>query len=133
MDRYLVVSSDGHAGLRAANYRPYVESKYHDAFDAALPIQIDATRRMGDYFLITEINEEWRAGRDAELAGAWEPAARDKVLDNDGIVGINDFLLLLGSWGPCPAPCPPVCIGDIDGDCEIGISDFLDLLANWTP
>ena len=33
----LVVSSDGHAGLHAADYRPYVEEKYRDAFDAALP------------------------------------------------------------------------------------------------
>ena len=55
MDRYLVVSSDGHAGLHAADYRPYVDAKYHDAFDAALPIQIEATQRMSDYFLITEI------------------------------------------------------------------------------
>ena len=85
MDRYLVVSSDGHAGLHAADYRPYVDPKYRDAFDAALPIQIDATRRMSDYFLITEINEEWRRGRDDELAGAWDPNARDKVLDADGI------------------------------------------------
>ena len=38
MDRYLVVSSDGHAGLHAADYRPYVDSKYHEIFDAALPI-----------------------------------------------------------------------------------------------
>ncbi len=85
MDRYLVVSSDGHAGLHAADYRPYVDAKYHDAFDAALPIQIEATRRMSDYFLITEINEEWRRGRDYELSGAWDPTARDKVLDDDGI------------------------------------------------
>ena len=35
MDRYLVISSDGHAGLHAADYRPYVEAKYRDAFDAA--------------------------------------------------------------------------------------------------
>ena len=27
-----------------------------------------------------------RFGRDAELAGAWDPTARDKVLDEDGIV-----------------------------------------------
>jgi len=86
MDRYLVVSSDGHAGLHAADYRPYVDSKYHGAFDAALPIQIEATQRMSDYFLITEINQEWRKGHDAELAGAWDPTARDKVLDDDGIV-----------------------------------------------
>ena len=73
MDRYLVVSSDGHAGLHAADYRPYVDAKYRDAFDAALPIQIEATRRMSDYFLVTEINEEWRRGHDAELQGAWDP------------------------------------------------------------
>jgi len=85
MDRYLVVSSDGHAGLHAADYRPYVDAKYRAAFDAALPIQIEATERMSDYFLITEINEEWRRGRDDELSGAWDPTARDKVLDADGI------------------------------------------------
>ena len=84
-DRYLVVSSDGHAGLHAADYRPYVDAKFRDAFDAALPIQVEATQRMSDYFLISEINEEWRRGRDAELAGAWDPTARDKVLDSDGI------------------------------------------------
>ena len=49
MDRYLVVSSDGHAGLHAADYRPYVDPKHRDAFDAALPIQIEATERMSDY------------------------------------------------------------------------------------
>ena len=86
MNRYLVVSSDGHAGLHASEYRPYVDEKYRAAFDAALPIQIEATQRMSDYFLITEINEEWRAGRDAELAGAWDPEARDRVLDTEGIV-----------------------------------------------
>lgn len=86
MDRYIVVSSDGHAGLHAADYRPYVDAKYRDAFDAALPIQIAATKKMSDYFLITEINEEWRRGRDEELSGAWNPEARDRVIDNDGIV-----------------------------------------------
>jgi len=85
MDRYLVVSSDGHVGLRAPDYRPYVDAKYRDAFDAALPIQVEATKRMSDYFLITEINEEWRRGRDEELSGAWDPTARDKVIDADGI------------------------------------------------
>ena len=25
-------------------------------------------------------------------------------VNNDGTVGINDFLQLLGDWGPCPAP-----------------------------
>ena len=53
-------------------------------------------------------------------------------LDDDGIVGITDFLILLGEWGPCADPCPPSCLGDIDEDCDVGITDFLLLLANWT-
>ncbi len=53
-------------------------------------------------------------------------------LDNDGTVGIIDFLELLARWGPCPDPCPPVCVGDLNGDCDVGIVDFLQLLINWT-
>ncbi len=52
-------------------------------------------------------------------------------LDGDCQVGINDFLMLLAAWGPCPNPCPPSCVGDLDGDCNVGIVDFLLLLANW--
>lgn len=36
-------------------------------------------------------------------------------LDGDGVVGINDFLLLLAGWS------------------EYGINGFLDLLSNWGP
>ena len=60
-------------------------------------------------------------------------AARVKLgdLDGDGHVTVNDFLLLLAAWGPCPAPCPPSCPGDLDGDCAVGVLDFLLLLAEW--
>ena len=40
MDRYLVISSDCHAGLQPQRYRDYLAPKYRDAFDAALPLQI---------------------------------------------------------------------------------------------
>jgi hypothetical protein len=53
-------------------------------------------------------------------------------LDTDGSVGIVDFLMLLGDWGPCPVSCPPYCPGDLDGDCSVGIEDFFLLLDNWT-
>ena len=33
MDRYLVISADCHAGADLLDYRPYLESRYHDAFD----------------------------------------------------------------------------------------------------
>ena len=52
-------------------------------------------------------------------------------LDEDGMVGIVDFLALLAAWGPCPDPCSPSCAADLDGDCNVGITDFLILLANW--
>ena len=53
-------------------------------------------------------------------------------VNNDGTVGITDFLILLGVWGPC-ADCgtPQACPADLDGDCSVGITDFLLLLGNW--
>jgi hypothetical protein len=49
-------------------------------------------------------------------------------IDGDGFVGIIDFLLLLGAWGPC-AGCPE----DLDQDGMVGINDFLNLLGAWGP
>jgi hypothetical protein len=51
-------------------------------------------------------------------------------IDGDGLVGINDFLALLGAWGPC-GDCG-ACPADLDGDCQVGIDDFLLLLGAWT-
>jgi hypothetical protein len=48
-------------------------------------------------------------------------------LDGNNLVTIDDFLALLGDWGPCGG-----CAADIDGDGEVGINDFLTLLGNWT-
>lgn len=55
------------------------------------------------------------------------------VAGGDGVVDVNDLLLLLGTWGPCPGPCPPHCAGDIDEDCEVGVTDLLVLLGAWGP
>ena len=53
-------------------------------------------------------------------------------LDADGVIGMNDLLLLLASWGPCPdCDTPATCPADLDGDCVVGISDLLIVLANW--
>ena len=49
-------------------------------------------------------------------------------LDGDGVVGITDFLELLGDWGRCPG-----CPADLDGDGVVGIADFLKLLGAWGP
>lgn len=50
-------------------------------------------------------------------------------LNGDGVVGVSDLLILLGSWGPC-TDCDD-CVADIDGDCSVGMTDLLILLNNW--
>ncbi len=55
------------------------------------------------------------------IACPWDCGA-----DNDGNVGIVDFLALLAQWGQVGTDC------DIDGG-GVGITDFLLLLANWGP
>jgi predicted TIM-barrel fold metal-dependent hydrolase len=87
MDRYLVISSDGHAGLPPERYRDYLDARYRQAFDVALPIQCEMAREASKRFLIEEINAEWRKGRERELTGAWDSDVRREVLDADGVAG----------------------------------------------
>lgn len=87
MDRYLVISADCHAGLPPERYREYLDPQYRDAFDAALPIQIEMTTKMSKKFLVEDINNEWRKGNESALSGAWDSDERNKVLDGDGIAG----------------------------------------------
>jgi predicted TIM-barrel fold metal-dependent hydrolase len=87
VSRYLVISSDCHAGLPPERYRDYLDAKYRAAFDQALPIQIEMTKAAEKQFLIADINAEWRRGREEMLSGAWDHEARLRVLDGDGIAG----------------------------------------------
>ena len=43
MDRYLVISSDCHAGLPPEQYRDYVDPDLREIVDVALPIQVEET------------------------------------------------------------------------------------------
>lgn len=85
MNNYIVISSDCHAGLRPQEYREWVDPKYREIFDAALPIQIEQTEVAAKRFLVDEINEDWRQGHERGLTGAWDHEARNEVLDGDGI------------------------------------------------
>ena len=85
MDRYLVISSDCHAGLLPEKYRDYLDPQYRAAFDAALPAQLAQVAASEKKFLVKDINEEWRQGCEQELTGAWDHDERLKVLDGDGI------------------------------------------------
>jgi predicted TIM-barrel fold metal-dependent hydrolase len=84
-DRLLVVSTDCHAGLPIADYKPYVEKKYHEMMDMAVPITVEMLEKSESQFLIKEINDAWRAPIEQELTGAWDYQERVKMLANAGI------------------------------------------------
>ncbi len=46
-------------------------------------------------------------------------------IDGDGVVGISDFLALIGLWGSGD------CNADVNADGEVGIDDFLTVLGTW--
>ena len=50
-------------------------------------------------------------------------------IDQDGVVGILDFLDLLSLWGP--ADCSVFKRGDLNMDGEVGVTDLLILLEAW--
>ncbi len=82
-------------------------------------------------FLVSAIGSE-----DDNLFGAAFVIAGEPVdggtpgdIDGDGSVGVKDLLILLGSWGTCPACCD--CPADLDGDGTVGVKDLLILLGNW--
>ena len=55
------------------------------------------------------------------------PGVANVDLSGDGVVGVEDVLILLGGWGPCGECCP----ADLDGDGIVGVSDVLSLLGGW--
>jgi predicted TIM-barrel fold metal-dependent hydrolase len=87
MERYLVISSDCHAGLLPEKYRDYVDPQYREIFDLALPIQTEEVKKAAKKFLVDEVNAAWRAGKERQLSGAWDHGERLAVLDADGVAG----------------------------------------------
>jgi predicted TIM-barrel fold metal-dependent hydrolase len=70
-DNYVVISADCHGGGNIGDYRPYLDSRYHDAFDAwAATFENPFDDLDGD-----------EGGRN------WDSARRLRELEADGIVG----------------------------------------------
>ena len=87
MGRYLVISSDGHAGPPADHYRTYLEARYRPAFDehqAEVKTLLELSRAMRDN---EEFVETWEkmTGGDGGLRAAFDSDHRDEVLDGQGV------------------------------------------------
>ena len=71
-------------------------------------------------------------GRHNGVEEAWlvrlpDPCPAD--LNHDGIVGMQDMLLILNLTGPCE-DCMN-CTGDLNGDCQVDSNDLLALFGEW--
>src|SRR3954469_16658209 len=84
-ERYLIVSSDCHAGLPCEEYRPYLDQRYLGAFDDFLAerhaSREEALKFNYDYIM------HWESDNEEGLRGAFDPQQRDKELDADGVAG----------------------------------------------
>jgi len=88
MTRYMVISSDCHAGLPNQQYRDWLEPKHHRAFDeeqAARALIEEELRARG--MRNEEFAEAWQRENEEGLRGGWDASRRDKELDADGVVG----------------------------------------------
>ena len=84
--RYLVVTSDSHAGLPLPEYREWVDPKYRAAFDERFDADFAYRTQEKKLFLDGDFAERWRQGRvEQGLSGAWDSDERVRQLDEDGI------------------------------------------------
>jgi predicted TIM-barrel fold metal-dependent hydrolase len=70
LDRYLVISADCHAGARIRDYRPFLEARYHDDFDA----------------WAAAFRNPYRDLEGKEADRNWDSAKRARELEDEGIV-----------------------------------------------
>jgi predicted TIM-barrel fold metal-dependent hydrolase len=100
-ERYLVISADCHAGGDIPDYRPYLESRHHEAFDEW------AATYENPYGDLTD--EE--AGRN------WDSSRRLKEMEADGVVAEVVFPNTVPPFFPKPslvAQPPGAASGDLD-------------------
>jgi predicted TIM-barrel fold metal-dependent hydrolase len=86
-DRYLVISSDCHAGLPNEQYREWLDPEYRSVFDDALADRARLMELAQRGILNEEFAEEWERENEEGLRGGWDAARRDKELEADGVVG----------------------------------------------
>jgi predicted TIM-barrel fold metal-dependent hydrolase len=80
MSKYLVISSDGHAGPPPEVYREYLEESFRPRFDEHQAAQ-EAGRMVSSDFV-----EEWQDETgDHEMLAGYDPSVRDRILDEEGV------------------------------------------------
>jgi predicted TIM-barrel fold metal-dependent hydrolase len=105
--RYVTISSDTHCGANLLDYKPYLERRYHEEFDAWAPTFSDPWK---DY---DELAADYLVGQASFLSDVnWDNPKRQKLLEEQGIVGEILFPNTVPPFFPsglvsAPAPASP--------------------------
>ena len=85
-DRYVLVSTDSHAGPTEEVYREYMDPQHREAFDEAAR-QAQALSKYRNNDEREKFLAEWNAelGQHGGMKGAYDAAVRDKEMDHDGV------------------------------------------------
>ena len=85
-DRYVLISTDSHAGPTADVYREYVDPRYRDAFDQAAR-EAEELAKLRDTDEHRKFLAEWNSeiGHHGGMKGAYDAGVRDKEMDHDGV------------------------------------------------
>src|SRR3954469_8255875 len=84
MERYLVISADGHAGPPAEVYREYLDPDYREKFDDH---QKARTEFRAGFQTSNDFTKKWEkeTGGDGGLRAAYVSEARNEILDGEGV------------------------------------------------
>ncbi len=64
MSRYLMISSDCHAGLLPGKYRDYVDPKHRKTYDEQLAEHVAQFEQAAKSFMVDEFAKEWEHGKE---------------------------------------------------------------------
>jgi predicted TIM-barrel fold metal-dependent hydrolase len=78
--RYVIISSDCHAGADLRDYKPYLEQRWHEDFDAWAAEHFDPWADI-------DVESEWKAGVSSFMSPLnWDSGKRLEALETEGIV-----------------------------------------------
>jgi hypothetical protein len=108
-----MIEKTGTLGLMAGRHATRVEF-FENTGGAGLVVRLEGPA------LPRHIIPAWAWSHDVEDV----PCPED--VDGDGIVGVNDVLEIIGSWGDCSG-----CAADVNGDGNVGVDDVLAVISAW--
>ncbi len=131
-----LLAPDGFGTLVTATAGGVSQVRYMDSSPSFLATSEQAVHfGLGAAATVDELRIGWARGQVTVMT---DVAANQRLtitsprlgdIDADGTIGINDFLFLIGNWGPVTGPANMAA--DFDADGMIGITEFLYVLGNW--